>query len=142
MNFNFSEEEQAAKELAEQILGDSTSFDRLRELEADADGPGYDAALWSSLAEANLIGLSISEDLGGQGFSFMALCLVLEQAGRNLAPVPLLESLVYAALPIQEFAPDALKKDLLGRVVSGEAILTAGFFEVGNARPPDRKSVG
>ena len=30
MNFNFSEEEEAAKELAEQILNDATSFDRLR----------------------------------------------------------------------------------------------------------------
>jgi len=94
MNFDFSEEEEAAKELAEQILGDATSFDRLREVEADDEGPGFDRELWSSLAEANLIGLPISEDLGGQGFSNLALCLLLEQAGRNLAPVPLLESVV------------------------------------------------
>ena len=33
MNFTFSEEEEAVKELAEQILGESTSFDRLREVE-------------------------------------------------------------------------------------------------------------
>jgi alkylation response protein AidB-like acyl-CoA dehydrogenase len=131
MNFDFSEEEEAAKELAEQILGDSTSFDRLREVERDEDGPGFDRELWASLAEANLIGLPISEDLGGQGFSNVALCLLLEQAGRNLAPVPLLESVIYTALPIQEFGSDSLKKGLLPKVISGESILTAGFFEVG-----------
>ncbi|MBJ18621.1 MAG: acyl-CoA dehydrogenase [Deltaproteobacteria bacterium] len=131
MNFNFSDEEEAAKELAEQILGDSTSFDRLREVESDDDGPGFDGELWASLAEANLIGLPISEDLGGQGFSNLALCLLLEQAGRNLAPVPLLESVVYTALPIERFGSDNLKKGLLPKVISGESILTAAFFEIG-----------
>ena len=99
MNFNFSEEEEAVKELAEQILDESTSFDRMREVEADANGPGFDRELWSALAEANMIGLSLSEDHGGQAFSYLALCLLLEQAGRNLAPIPLLESVVYTALP-------------------------------------------
>ena len=41
MNFDFSEEEEAVQELAGQILGDATSFDRLREVEADAAGPGF-----------------------------------------------------------------------------------------------------
>lgn len=132
MNFKFSEEEDAAKELAEQILGESTSFDRLREVEADNAGPGFDRELWASLAESNLIGLPISEDLGGQGFSFLALCLVLEQAGRNLAPVPLLESIVYTALPIQQFGSDSLKKGLLPKVIAGESVLTAAFFEIGD----------
>lgn len=131
MNFNFSEEEQAAKELAEQILDESTSFDRLREVERDDDGPGFDQELWASLAEANLLGLPLSEDLGGQGFSYVALCLLLEQAGRNLAPVPLVESIVYTALPIEKFGSDSLKKDLLPRVIAGEALLTAGFAEIG-----------
>ena len=132
MNFDFSEEEQAVKELAEQILDDATSFDRMREVERDESGPGYDRELWSALAEANLLGLPISEDHGGQAFSFLALCLLIEQAGRNLAPIPLLESTVYTALPIQEFGSDSLKKELLAEVVSGEAVLSPAFFEVGD----------
>jgi alkylation response protein AidB-like acyl-CoA dehydrogenase len=131
MNFDLSEEEEAVKELAGQILGDSTSFERTREVESDDAGPGFDQTLWAQLAESNLIGLSISENLGGQGFGFLALCLMLEEAGRNLAPVPLLESIVYAALPIQQFGSEDLKKDLINRFVSGNAILTAALFEVG-----------
>mgnify|MGYP000099994058 CR=1 FL=1 len=132
MNFNFSEEEEAVKELAEQILDESTSFDRLREVEADASGPGFDRELWSALAEANMIGLSLSGDHGGQAFSYLALCLLLEQAGRNLAPIPLLESVVYTALPIEKFGSDSLKKEILPKVISGEALLSAAFFELGD----------
>jgi alkylation response protein AidB-like acyl-CoA dehydrogenase len=131
MNFSLSEEEEAVKELAGQILGDSTSFARTREVESDDDGPGFDPVLWAQLAESNLIGLSLSEELGGQGFSFLALCMMLEEAGRNLAPVPLLESIVYAALPIQQFGSESLKNDLLARFIAGKALLAAALFEVG-----------
>ena len=131
MNFDFTEEEEAVRELAQQILDESTSFDRLREVEADESGPGFDVDLWKALAEANLIGLPLDEANGGQGFSYLALCLLLEQAGRNLAPVPLLESVVYTALPIQQFGNDRLKA-LLPKVASGETILTAALFEVGD----------
>ena len=131
MNFNLSEEEEAVKELAAQILGDGTSFERTREVESEDEGPGFDQALWARLVESNLIGLPISETLGGQGYSFLALCLLLEEAGRNLAPVPLLESIVYTALPIQQFGSDQLKLDLIPKVIAGEALLTAALFEVG-----------
>ena len=131
MNFDLSEEEEAVKELAGQILGDTTSFEQTRAVESDDEGPGFDRALWARLAESNLIGLSISEALGGQGFSFLALCLMFEEAGRNLAPVPLLESIVYTALPIQQFGNEPLKNELIPKVIAGEALLTAALFEVG-----------
>ncbi|MFK7896092.1 MAG: acyl-CoA dehydrogenase family protein [Myxococcota bacterium] len=132
MNFDLSEEEEAAKDLSGHILADATSFDRLREVEADKSGPGFDADLWKQLAESNLIGLPLPEDVGGQGFSFLALCLMLEEAGRNLAPLPMMESIVYTSLPIAQFGSDSLKKDLLPRVIAGEALLTQGLFEVGD----------
>jgi alkylation response protein AidB-like acyl-CoA dehydrogenase len=132
MNFSFSEEEEAAKDLAGQILGDATSFDRTRKVESDNDGPGFDRTLWAQLAEANLLGLPISKSLGGQGFGFLALCLLLEEAGRNLAPVPLVESIVYTALPVQQFGSDRLKTDLIRKVIAGESLLSAALFEIGS----------
>jgi alkylation response protein AidB-like acyl-CoA dehydrogenase len=132
MNFEFSEEELAAQELAGQILTDGTSFDRTREIEADATGPGFDEALWSQLVESNLIGLPISEALGGQGFSFLALCLMLEESGKSLAPIPLLETIVYGLLPIERFGSEELKRKLIPTIVSGGSILTAALFEVGD----------
>lgn len=131
MNFDLSEEEVAARDLAKQILDDATSFERSRAIESDPLGPGFDRALWAQLAESNLLGLPIAESAGGQGFSFVSLCLMLEEAGRNLAPVPLLESIVQTALPLHQFGKSPLARDLVARMISGEAILTAALFEVG-----------
>ncbi|MBY0402234.1 acyl-CoA/acyl-ACP dehydrogenase [Myxococcota bacterium] len=134
MNFKLTEEEEITKELAAQILRGNASFDRLRQVERDAAGPGFDRELWQKLGESNLIGLSVSEAFGGQGFSFLALCLLFEEAGRTLAPVPLLESIVLSLLPIEKFGSDSLRKNLVPKVVSGEAVLTAAFAELGD--PP------
>jgi alkylation response protein AidB-like acyl-CoA dehydrogenase len=132
MNFEFTEEQEAAKDLASQILADASSFDRLRKVERDASGPGFDREVWSQLVESNLIGVALAEEWGGQGFDFFSLCLVLEEAGRNLTPIPLMESVVYTALPIEKFGSDALKKEWLPKIVAGTAILTPAFFEVGD----------
>ena len=139
MNFKFSEEEEITKELASQILRAGTSFDRLRQIDKDDAGPGFDRELWRQLAESNLIGLATAEEYGGQGFSFLALCLLLEEAGRTLAPVPLLESIVETLLPIEKFGSDSLRKSLVPKVVSGEAVLTAAFTEIGDP-PLSRKA--
>jgi alkylation response protein AidB-like acyl-CoA dehydrogenase len=132
MNFEFSEEQEAAKDLAAHILSDASSFDRLREVERDEAGPGFDRELWQQLAESNVIGLALAEEFGGQGFDFFSQCLVLEEAGRNLTPIPLMESVIYTALPIERFGSDALTKELLPSVVSGNTILTPAFFEEGD----------
>lgn len=138
MNFELDETEEAVRDLARQILGDATSFERTREVEADADGPGYDRALWSQLAESNLVGVAIDEAFGGQGMSFLSLALLLEEAGRALAPVPLAESIVHAALPIQAFGSDEARKTFLPPFAAGETLLVAALFETGTPFPGRR----
>jgi hypothetical protein len=60
------------------------------------------------------------------------LCLVIEEAGRNVAPVPLVPVLLLAALPIAQFGSDEQKRQYLPRIVSGETFLTAGLVEAGS----------
>ena len=57
--------------------------------------------------------------------------LLLEEAGRNLAPLPLLESIVYAGLPIERFGSETIATACLPGLVSGETLVTAALFEVG-----------
>ena len=42
------------------------------------------------LAKAGLLGIALPEDVGGSGLGFLELCLLLEQVGRTVAPLPLL----------------------------------------------------
>ena len=131
MDFTYSEEQEAVRHLADQIFTDRVTHERLKELEADAgdDGP-IDRELWKELAGAGLLGIHLSEDVGGAGLDFVAACLVVEAAGRTAAYVPVVETMVYGAVPIAMFGTDAQRKTWLTGVAAGETILTAALAEL------------
>ena len=105
--------------------------DRLKEIEATAGDEGpFDRDLWRDLANAGLLGIHLSEDVGGAGLDFVAACLVVEAAGRTAAYVPVVETMVYGAEPIDRFGTDAQRKAWLTGVASGETILTAAMAEL------------
>ena len=131
MDFNYSEEQEAVRQLAGQIFGDRSTHERLKQVEADAgdDGP-FDRELWKELAGAGLLGIHLGEDVGGAGLDFVAACLVVEAAGRTAAYVPVVETMVYGALPLDRFGTDAQRKTWLSGAASGETILTAAMAEL------------
>jgi acyl-CoA dehydrogenase len=131
MDFSYSEEQEAVRQLAGQIFGDRSTHDRLKEIEATAgdDGP-FDRELWKELAGAGLLGIHLGEDVGGAGLDFVAACLVIEAAGRTAAYVPVVETMAYGALPIDRFGTDAQRKTWLTGVAGGETILTAAMAEL------------
>jgi alkylation response protein AidB-like acyl-CoA dehydrogenase len=131
MDFNYSEEQDAVRQLAGQIFGDRSTHERLKQIEAAAgdDGP-FDRELWKELADAGLLGIHLGEDVGGAGLDFVAACLVVEAAGRTAAYVPVVESMIYGALPIDRFGTDAQRKTWLTGVANGETILTAAMAEL------------
>ena len=131
MDFSYSEEQEAVRQLAGQIFSERSTHDRLKEVEAAAgdDGP-FDRELWKELADAGLLGIHLSEDVGGAGLDFVAACLVVEAAGRTAAYVPVVETMVYGALPLDRFGTDAQRKTWLTGVASGETVLTAAMAEL------------
>ena len=128
MDFSYSEEQEAIRELAGQIFRDLTTLDGMRELEK-SDGPRFDPELWKSLGEAGLVGIAIPEAFGGGGLGFMEVAVGLEQLARAVAPAPLYEASVLGALPLVEFGSDAQRKRWLPDMASGQAIWTAALVE-------------
>ena len=129
MDFSFTEEQEAVRDLARQILEDQVTQDRLKEIEATEDR--FDRRTWAELAKANLLGIALPAEAGGSGLGYLELCLLLEQVGRTVAPVPVLPALVLGALPVAEFGSDSQRRQLLPDVVSGASILTAALVEFG-----------
>ncbi|MDX6198119.1 MAG: 3-oxocholest-4-en-26-oyl-CoA dehydrogenase beta subunit [Actinomycetota bacterium] len=129
MDFTTTEDQQALVGLATQILTDRATPKRLTELEKE--GVWLDADLWSRLAEAGVVGAALREDVGGGGLGFTELALLLEQVGAHVAPVPLLETVLCAALPIDVFGTDEQRQRDLPDVVAGRALLTAALVETG-----------
>ena len=90
MDFAYSEDQDALRELARKILEQFTG-DRLKELEREADS--FDRKVWRDLAEANLLGASLGEDVGGSGLGIWELSILLHEVGRSVAPLPILPTL-------------------------------------------------
>lgn len=128
MDFAFTEEQDAAGELATQILTDGSPHERLRELER-SDAPRFDGALWATIAEAGLLGIALGESVGGAGLGLLEVARILEAAGRTAAAVPLWETLGLGALPLARFAPPEVQQRWLPGVVDGSVILTAAWQE-------------
>ncbi|MFT5574568.1 MAG: alkylation response protein AidB-like acyl-CoA dehydrogenase [Bermanella sp.] len=130
MDFSYSEEQQDIRNLAQQILGDQCAPERLKKLESESQY--FDRELWQALCEAGLTGIALAEQFGGMGYNFESLCILLEEAGRNVAKLPLLPVLVGAALPIQAYASEAQKQALLPDIIAGKSLVTWARIEPNN----------
>lgn len=133
MDFGIREGDQAVVDLARQILRDFTSNKQLKAFEASERA--YDDELWQTLAQANLLGTAVPEAYGGADLGFLALCLLLQEVGRAVAPVPAYPALVLGALPLVRFGSEAQKAAWLPGIVSGERILTAALSEFDSSDP-------
>jgi alkylation response protein AidB-like acyl-CoA dehydrogenase len=128
MDFSYSDDQQAVIDLATQIFDEHATHERQREVEAQ-EGPRFDAELWKLLAEAGLIGAAMPEESGGAGLGFLEVAGILEQAGRHTAPIPLLETMVLAGMPIAAYGSAAQREAWLPKFAAGEAIGTAALIE-------------
>ena len=128
MDFSFTDEQQSIADLAQQILRDACTQERLKAAEK-SDGPRFDRELWNDVSQAGLVGVAIPEDCGGGGLGFFELALIIEQIGRTTAPIPFIETSVLGALPIAQFGSEAQKNALLPKVAEGALILTAALVE-------------
>jgi len=129
MDFTFSDDQNAIRELAHQIFTDRATDEFLLAFSRGDDT--YDEALWRTLAEQGLLGVAIPEDCGGSGLGLIELCLVLEELGRRVAPTPVYASLVLGGLPIAEFGSAAQRQEHLVALARGERKFSAAIAEVG-----------
>ncbi|MER5596735.1 acyl-CoA dehydrogenase family protein [Streptomyces sp. NPDC002265] len=103
------------------------------EVRAAADTPaGHDPGLWEALAaRLGLPGLALPERYGGAGCPVTDLALACEEAGRFLAPTPLLATAALAAPLLLALGTEEQRAGLLPRIAAGE--LTAALAVPGAA---------
>jgi acyl-CoA dehydrogenase len=128
MDFTFTEEQLAVAEAAGGIFGGMVSSERVGEVERTPDR--FDTELWAALAGANLVGVTVPEEYGGAGLGLTEACLVLEQQGRAVAPVPLWATELLGAVPIARFGTAEQRGRWLPEVTGGRAHLSAALSDV------------
>jgi alkylation response protein AidB-like acyl-CoA dehydrogenase len=137
MNFDFSDDQQAIKRTAKDLLADRFKLERVREL---AEAGTYDEDAWKELCELGWPGIFIDEQYGGQGLGIVELIILMEELGYTLAPVPFLSNAA-AGLMIQAAGSDEQKQRWLPGIASGEARGAAGLVRGDEAKlVPDGES--
>lgn len=127
MDFAFEEEQQELGDLAGRILTDQVTHERLKALEARSPAERFDRELWSTLADANLLGIAIPEDHGGMGFGLVELGVLFHALGKAVPYVPALDTLCASRL-LAEVGTDT-QKALLDAVTTGGAVISLAMTE-------------
>jgi alkylation response protein AidB-like acyl-CoA dehydrogenase len=127
MNFDFSDAQKALKKQTRDFLKQACDLTVPRRI-LEGDEP-YDAALWQGLVDMESTGISIPEEYGGIGFGYLELCVVAEELGRALAPVPFSSSVYLATEAILLAGSEEQKKELLPQLAKGELIGTFAVAE-------------
>ncbi|MFC4059172.1 acyl-CoA dehydrogenase family protein [Planomonospora corallina] len=134
MDFTLGEELEEVRGLAAEVLTDRAATERVRAVERS---PGrVDEDLWTELAKTGLLGVALPESDGGAGLGLAALCVLLEEQGRRVAPVPVWPAAV-AALAIAGYGTAAQRRDLLPAFADGSARPTLALEEFGPHDPRD-----
>src|SRR4051812_26032119 len=122
MDFSLTDDQEALRGLARQILSEGATHDRLKELESSGWSV-FDRELWRRLADAGITGIAVPEAQGGGGLGFLELATVCEEVGRTVAPVPAVATLVAA----YALARHGAGQQVLAGVAEGSTILTTAF---------------
>jgi acyl-CoA dehydrogenase len=101
----------------------------------DTDEP-YAADLWRAIAEMGWTGAAIPEEYGGVGLGRLAVCVLAEEIGRAVAPVPFSSSVYLATEAIMLFGSEQQKQTWLPKLAAGEIIATFAMAERPGASDP------
>ncbi len=116
------------KEMFERFFAAESTMARVRA----AEPVGFDSELWRELVALDIPFMRVAPDAGGGGMSLFDACLVMEEAGRRLASVPLAETIV--ALRILGEVGGDVAAGWIDKVRNGENLLTLALRQARNGQ--------
>jgi alkylation response protein AidB-like acyl-CoA dehydrogenase len=134
MDVLLNDDENLIVDSAREFLTGECPTKLVREMEADP--LGYSKVLWAKVAELGWQGMCMPEKVGGSDMPLVYLGLVLREAGRALAPIPL-HSTAVASLAIARDGSAAQQEKYLPDVVTGKSVMTWAFTERDPRLVPD-----
>ncbi len=132
MNFDLSDDAKTLKDAARRFL-DARAGPSVARKTMDA-GTTHDAALWSEIVEQGWPAARVPEVHGGLGLGTDEACVLAEEIGRSLAPVPLLSTMA-AIEAILLAGTETQQAQWLPMLASGEALGCVAWAE-GDAKSP------
>lgn len=135
MNFDFSDEQKQLKEQARRFLADRSDRGVVRSVLNDA-GKSFDQDLWKAVAEMGWLGAAIPEEFGGLGLGKLELCVLAEEMGRALAPIPFSSTAYFFTEALLKAGSQTQKGEVLPKVAEGGVIGAFAISEGPGAPSP------
>ncbi|MDX2236805.1 MAG: acyl-CoA dehydrogenase family protein [Hyphomonadaceae bacterium] len=124
-----TEEHEMLRDAARAFVQEKMPVAHLRAVRDSAEAAGFDRTLWAEMAALGWTGVLIPEQHGGSGLGYVGLGLILEEAGRTLAPSPLLSTALIGASAILLAGSAAQHAAWLPKIAAGETILALAIDE-------------
>ncbi|MGI9345115.1 MAG: acyl-CoA dehydrogenase family protein [Gammaproteobacteria bacterium] len=127
MDLDFSAEQKMLGDQAQRFLSDKEALGRSRSV-LEGDAP-FDRELWQEMAQMGWLGTAIPEAYGGVGMGALELCVLAEQLGRSLAPVPFSSTLYLFSEALLAYGSEEQKQRYLPQIAEGKLIGTVAVVE-------------
>ena len=128
MNFDFSDDQKLLKDQARKFLTDKCSRQVVRSV-LDNSEDQYSKELWQEVVNMGWTATAIPEEYGGLGLGMLELCVIAEELGRSLAPIPFSSSIYIFAEFLKAYGSEEQKQQYLPKIASGELIGSFAFPE-------------
>lgn len=125
MDFDFSEDQIALRNLVREFLTEQAPVAHVRKMMEDPTG--YDPGLYRRLLDLGIT--PFPEQYGGGGLGMVEQAIVLEEMGRIPYPGPYSASIVLAGTAIQHSGDDNAKSRFLPDLGRGSLVATLAFLE-------------
>ena len=127
MNLDFSDDQKFLQSEAQKFFNKEGGLSSARSvMDNSLEG---DAELWQKIVELGWTGIRVPEAYEGLGLGHLELCVIAEELGRSLAPVPFSSSVYFFTEALIKFGSEDIKSNILLKLVSGEVIGTYGIAE-------------
>ena len=127
MNLDFSDDQKFLQSEAQKFFNKEGGLSSARSvMDNSLEG---DAELWQKIVELGWTGIRVPEAYEGLGLGHLELCVIAEELGRSLAPVPFSSSVYFFTEALIKFGSEDIKSNILPKLVSGEVIGTYGIAE-------------
>lgn len=139
MNFDFTDDQAMLRDNVRKYLSKESPLGEARRVLEQRDS--HSSPVWQGLVDMGIATLMLPEHAGGIGLGALELCVVAEEIGRQLSPVPLSSTLYLAAQALLLGSDAAQQGDWLAAIAGGDIASLAAPLD-GNPATLPRYSAG
>jgi alkylation response protein AidB-like acyl-CoA dehydrogenase len=125
-----TEDQRMMREGVLDLLSRHLPWEKVRQMD---ESRAFPHEAYNALADAGYLGLFYPEELGGMGGSYKDIAVFLETLGYYYTGIAqaVTTSAIYAGMHVAKFGSAELKREIIPKIVSGQAKLALGMSEPG-----------